>query len=93
MPTVTGLQLSVADVDESHPQLATDESYTLSLPTGGGVATVTSKSVYGALRALETFAQIVVFNFDTNVYTTTDFEIYDSPRFAHRGLMIDTASH
>ena len=37
-PKITGLELVVADKDESHPQLDTDESYTLKVPATGGKA-------------------------------------------------------
>ena len=94
-PKITGLDLVVADKDESHQQLDTDESYTLKVPATGGKAKVTAKTVYGALRALETFSQLVRFDFDSNGYALpgAPWDITDSPRFQHRGLMIDTARH
>ena len=50
---------------------------------------------YGALRALETFSQLVTFDFDRGAYVVpgVPWRIHDAPRFAHRGLMIDTARH
>ena len=47
------------------------------------------------LRGLETFSQMVVFDFDTGLYTIPQapWAINDAPRFPHRGLMIDTARH
>jgi len=47
------------------------------------------------LRALETFAQLVTFNFDTrsSQIEGVPLLINDQPRFAHRGLMVDTARH
>ena len=94
-PKITGLDLVVADKDESHQQLDTDESYTLKVPATGGKAKATAKTVYGALRALETFSQLVRFDFDSNAYALpgAPWDITDSPRFQHRGLMIDTARH
>eukprot|EP00756_Hemistasia_phaeocysticola_P016550 Hpha_TRINITY_DN15482_c6_g2::TRINITY_DN15482_c6_g2_i5::g.172750::m.172750/K12373/HEXA_B; hexosaminidase len=89
---VTGLAVSVADWDESHPQLETDESYTLTV-NSTGPASLTAKTVYGALRGLETFSQLVGFDFDSQTYTATPVAIEDAPRFPHRGLMIDTARH
>ena len=41
------LSIAVDDLDESHPQLETDESYTLSVPSSGN-ATATAKTVVGA---------------------------------------------
>lgn len=49
----------------------------------------------GALRGLETFSQLVLFDFDTGRYTLrfAPWTITDAPRFPHRGLMIDSARH
>ena len=41
-------------VDESHPQLETDESYEVEIPGDGSVATITATTIYGALHGLET---------------------------------------
>jgi hexosaminidase len=51
--------------------------------------------VYGALRGLETFSQLVEFDFETMAYGVAygPWAIIDEPRFPHRGLMIDTARH
>eukprot|EP00966_Prymnesium_polylepis_P140007 3234417-Prymnesium_polylepis.2 len=49
-PVISALTFDVCDLDESHPQLATDESYSLSIPASGGVATAKAKTVFGALR-------------------------------------------
>ena len=51
--------------------------------------------VYGALRLLESFSQLVVFDFDCGRYEVAGvpWQIADAPRFAHRGLMVDTARH
>ena len=43
-----------ATVDESHPQLETDESYELNIPGDGSVATITAPTIYGALHGIET---------------------------------------
>jgi hexosaminidase len=95
---LTGLVFGVTSNDESHPQLDTDESYSLQVPecgSGSSVATANAATVYGALRALETFSQMVQYDFDTDVYLIRELPITikDSPRFPHRGLMIDTARH
>jgi hexosaminidase len=92
---LTGLQLEVDDLDESHPQLDTDESYSLTVPDQGGAAKATAKTVYGALRALETFSQLVRYDFDSGTYAVAGapWRIDDAPRFPHRGLMVDTGRH
>uniref|UniRef100_A0A7S3LVZ5 beta-N-acetylhexosaminidase n=1 Tax=Palpitomonas bilix TaxID=652834 RepID=A0A7S3LVZ5_9EUKA len=68
----------------------TDESYTLSTSKEG--AKLEATSVFGALRGIETFRQLVkrhLFSVDVNCSVS----ISDSPRFAVRGLLIDTARH
>ena len=91
---LTALHVTVDDPDESHPHLETDESYELEITTRSA-ANLRAKTVYGALRGLETFSQLVTFDFasETYVIPACPWSISDSPRFAHRGLMIDTARH
>ena len=48
------------ELDESHPQLSTDETYTLSISSSG--VKLTAPTVYGALKGLETFSQLVLFD-------------------------------
>eukprot|EP00966_Prymnesium_polylepis_P189040 4379790-Prymnesium_polylepis.3 len=90
---VHSLLLVVADLDDSHPQLETDESYTLVIVPAG--ATLSAPTVYGALRGLETFSQLLRFNFSTSSYYVpgAPWRIADAPRFPHRGLMVDTSRH
>jgi hexosaminidase len=47
------------------------------------------------MRALETFSQLVAFDFDAGIYSIrqTPISVQDAPRFPHRGLMIDTSRH
>lgn len=91
---ISSLIVSVASLDESHPQLGTDESYTLNISVSGA-ATASAPTVYGALHALETFSQLVRFNFSSASYNVpgAPWLISDAPRFPHRGLMIDTSRH
>lgn len=92
--TLSGLRVSVESDDESHPQLETDESYSLNVPTSGE-ATLSAKTVYGAMRGLETFSQLVQFDFNSETYGvhSTPWAIEDAPRFPWRGLMLDTSRH
>jgi len=91
---ITGLKVTVADDSEGYPQLGTDESYSLTVPTEG-VAELTAKTVYGALRGMETFSQLVMLDFDGERYYAygAPWQIDDAPRFPWRGLMIDTSRH
>ena len=56
--TLSGLTVTVDSADET---LGTDtsERYTLTIPADGGNATLRPDTVYGALRGLETFAQML----------------------------------
>jgi len=76
-------------------ELETDEQYTLDfsdLSTAG--IHITANSQLGAIHALETLTQIIYFDFVTEEYTLPQScSIQDTPRFKHRGLLIDTARH
>jgi len=68
-----------------------DESYTLSLTAEGDV-TITAQSSIGLLYGLTTFTQLFYRHSNGGVYTTiAPVEITDKPKFAWRGLNVDTA--
>ena len=51
---------------------------------------------YGAcVRGLESFSQLVLFDFNSESYgiVAAPWVIHDAPRFPHRGLMVDTSRH
>eukprot|EP01046_Picozoa_sp_COSAG06_P006592 COSAG06_NODE_311_length_17771_cov_31.730647_7_plen_362_part_00 len=74
-------------------QLETDESYTLKAAASG--CTIESETYVGALRAMETLSQLIMFNFDTQTYSISGapVEIDDQPRFHHREVLVDTSRH
>lgn len=86
--------LAPRQCDESHPQLGTDETYSLDV-TAEGEATLQAPTIYGLLHALETLSQLVTFDFSAgqHVIKNAPWHIEDGPRFPHRGLMVDTARH
>lgn len=53
---------------------------------------LTANTVWGALRGLETFSQIVHLTKE-NKYVAYKTNITDWPRFKHRGFLIDTSRH
>jgi hexosaminidase len=67
-----------------------DESYTLNVPELGGFANVRASTWVGALRALETFSQLVLAGEDDKLIAHTA-NITDAPAYGHRGIMIDTS--
>lgn len=76
-------------------QIGTDESYTLTVPDDGSVATLHAVTVYGVVRGMETFSQLVALKFADHTYELAGapWTITDAPRFSHRGLLVDTARH
>lgn len=71
-----------------------DESYELNVDADGSCA-ISSQTVWGALRGMESFTHFLVRNSATNSVDTVSsvIDIKDAPRFGHRGMLIDTARH
>ncbi|ORX90239.1 hypothetical protein K493DRAFT_231077 [Basidiobolus meristosporus CBS 931.73] len=73
--------------------LNTDESYTLDVPVDCNLnksvtATIKSKTVFGALRALETLSQLV--NYESDIVShSLPLRDSDKPAYKHRGFMMD----
>ncbi|PWZ16522.1 Beta-hexosaminidase 1 [Zea mays] len=97
---VTRLTVVVASANDTLA-LGVDESYAIYVAAAGGVdsivggAIIEANTIYGAIRGLETFSQLCVFNYDTkNVEVhNAPWHIQDEPRFAFRGLLLDTSRH
>ncbi|XP_062230553.1 beta-hexosaminidase 1 [Phragmites australis] len=97
---VARLTVVVASANETL-ELGVDESYTIYVAAAGGAnsivggATIEANTIYGAIRGLETFSQLCVFNYDTkNVEVRhAPWYIQDEPRFTFRGLLLDTSRH
>ncbi|KAK0729074.1 glycoside hydrolase superfamily [Apiosordaria backusii] len=71
-----------------------DESYNLTLSETGEVK-LTAVSSIGVLRGLETFTQLF-YQHSTGTFWYTPYapvSIQDSPKFPHRGILLDTARH
>ena len=86
LATLTALTISIESADETLGP-STLENYTLNVvaPTG----TLVAASVFGALRGLETFAQL---QFDSvGKRLLPSVSVQDSPRFGYRAIMVDTA--
>ncbi|KAM7151291.1 beta-hexosaminidase subunit alpha isoform 1-T1 [Macrochelys suwanniensis] len=90
-PLCTELLVSVATPHcDGFPDMDSVESYKLS--TSEDLSLLSSESVWGALRGLETFSQLVWRDEDGTFYLNKT-DIVDFPRFAHRGLLLDTSRH
>jgi len=72
-----------------------DESYALTVPADGSAATLVANTTYGAYWGLQTFSQAVRFDFVSGQYgvAAAPLVIADAPKFAWRGILIDTDRH
>lgn len=63
--------------------------------TDNSRAILTANTIYGALRGLESFSQLVKFDYENESYMIRQapWLIKDSPRFPHRGILLDTSRH
>ena len=88
------LEVLPASLDDTL-QLGVDESYTLAFPSDGGNGTLACATVYGCLRGLETFSQLVARDVSTGrrYVTGAPLAVADAPRFPHRGALVDTSRH
>lgn len=68
------------------------EGYTLQIELDGFCA-ITASDERGILRGLETFSQLFIREQDGVVLEFAPLLITDTPRFGHRGLLIDTSRH
>ncbi|KAG5848577.1 hypothetical protein ANANG_G00099930 [Anguilla anguilla] len=85
------LVVSVQEGDcDGYPNAESEEKYNLSVSAGGGL--LVAKTVWGALRGLESFSQLV-YQDENNSFFVNKTEIEDFPRFLYRGILLDTSRH
>ena len=82
-PAITGADVEV-HLDDSIKTLKTDESYILTVAAPR--VKIRAATVYGAIYALESLAQLV--DYDAAPGQITGTTIVDSPRFAFRATMV-----
>ncbi|XP_056137832.1 beta-hexosaminidase subunit alpha isoform X1 [Lampris incognitus] len=75
---------------ESYPNADSSERYKLSV--SARQAALDAETVWGALRGLETFSQLV-YQDDFGTFFINKTEIEDFPRFQFRGILLDTSRH
>lgn len=88
------VNIVVADVNVPLT-IGVDESYTLTFPADGSAATISAPTIFGAYMGLQTLSQAIRFDYDTEQYTVAaaPLAITDKPKFAWRGILIDTDRH
>lgn len=96
------LQIVVQDdSDCGYPHSIMNESYSLivNVSNQDPYAELRSQSVWGALRGLESFSQLVYSNRDEILeksgcaYSVNSTVIFDKPAYPYRGFMLDTSRH
>lgn len=92
--SVSVLEVQLSSPCEDWPSSSMDEQYTLRVNSDDmpGRALLFSQSIWGVLRGLETFSQLVYRNED-GLFLINSTMIRDFPRFSHRGILVDTARH
>ncbi|XP_047133100.1 beta-hexosaminidase subunit alpha isoform X1 [Hydra vulgaris] len=85
---INTIDISIEDLNEPLT-LESNESYILKISYPR--STLEAKSIWGALRGLETFSQVVHRNGSS--YVASETVVRDFPRFKYRGFLIDTSRH
>ncbi|XP_060596365.1 uncharacterized protein LOC132750412 isoform X1 [Ruditapes philippinarum] len=89
-PVLPRVLIKIRKPCSKYPTAKSDESYDLFVKRTG--VHIWANEVWGALRGLETFSQLI-FKGTNQLLYIRDTVINDYPRFSHRGLLIDSSRH
>ena len=92
---ISSCLLTVSELHSNEPetlQTGVDESYSMTVDSSGACS-IESQTVWGALHGMESFTQLLQRSENTVFCEYTPVSISDSPRFTHRGLLIDSSRH
>ncbi|CAG2102435.1 unnamed protein product, partial [Medioppia subpectinata] len=87
---IANITLSVHEKCETVPHMNMNEMYSINI--NQQIQDIYAETVWGAIRALDTLSQLIR-NVGQNQFAINETAILDFPRFAHRGLMLDTSRH
>lgn len=97
-PPIQTLRISVSDVTTELTD-GVNESYSLSIPSSTTAVLLSAETVWGAIRGLETFSQLII-NYGGRrqrsgpaaavARVASGLYIRDEPLYGHRGVMLDT---
>jgi hexosaminidase len=90
---IDDLYIDVQDLSCDYPKFGDNENYTIEIPVSGVEAYIKADTVWGAIRALETFSQLVWQREGQRYFLVNASRIVDWPEFTYRGLLLDTARH
>lgn len=88
------VEISANSNDCGYPDHNQDESYSIEVPVKGkNFGLIKANNVWGALRGLETFSQLVYPADGSKHLQLNGTVIHDVPRYKYRGMLLDTARH
>ncbi|CAI6374628.1 unnamed protein product [Macrosiphum euphorbiae] len=83
------LNVQLTNPCENYPSLNMEEKYEIKIINSSGLLVATS--IWGILRGLETFSQLVYLETDGSTFVIRRTTIVDYPKFRHRGFLLDTS--
>lgn len=91
--SLASIRVEVEDDCETTPNQNMNEEYFIEISDNIEInSLIHSKSVWGSIRALETFSQMIV-HIGKDQFKLNSGRVDDFPRFSFRGFLLDTARH